>query len=52
MHVPEPKFKEVPHPLYSINGKRHYEKPLSNTYDWKPSIRVDPNKDASRPEKY
>ncbi len=38
----------MPHPLYSTFGKKHYDKKLSNTYEWKPTIRVDPNKDAER----
>jgi len=25
-HVPVPESKEVPHPLYSTQGKRHFEK--------------------------
>lgn len=51
MHVPEPQFKEQPHPLYSTNGRKHYGPRNSNTYEWKPSIKVDPNKDKSKPEK-
>ena len=51
MHIPEPQFKEVPHPLYTINKKRHYGVKLSDTYEWRPSIRVDNNKDAPRTEK-
>jgi hypothetical protein len=50
-HVPEPEFKEVPHPLYSTYGKKHFDKKTSNTYEWKSTIRVDPNKDAPRPER-
>jgi len=51
MHVPEPQFKEQPHPLYSTNGRRHYDPKGSNSYEWKPSIKVDPSKDKSKPEK-
>jgi hypothetical protein len=47
-HVPEPQFKETPHPLYSTFGKRHFDKKLSDNYEWKPSIRVDPLKDQPK----
>ena len=48
MHVPEPQFKEVAHPLFSTNGKKHYDPKRSDSYQWKPSIQVDPNKDQPR----
>jgi hypothetical protein len=37
--------------LYSTYGKKHFDKKTSNTYEWKSTIRVDPNKDAPRPER-
>lgn len=51
MHVPEPVFKEQPHPLFSTNGRRHFDNKLSDAYEWKPSIRVDPAKDQPKPER-
>lgn len=50
-HVPEPQFKEVPHPLYSTFGRKHYEPQKSDTYEWKPSIRIDQNKDQPREDR-
>jgi len=44
-HIPEPKLKEVPHPLYTINKKRNFEQKLSATHEWRPSVRVNNAKD-------
>jgi hypothetical protein len=52
MHVSLPKGKEMPHPLYSTLGRKHYEQQLSNTNEWKSTIKNFPNKDDPRPEKY
>jgi hypothetical protein len=37
----------VPHPLYSIHSRRHFEKKETPTYEWKPSIRTVPPVDHS-----
>ena len=34
-HVEAPKPKEVPHPLFSMNGRRHFETNPSKTQEWK-----------------
>ncbi len=35
--------KEIPHPLYSMFGKKHYHKGPTPTYEWRSSVRkLDP----------
>ena len=38
--MPVPIPKEQAHPLYSTNGKKHYEAPRSNEFEWKPSVKT------------
>jgi len=40
MHINPPTPKETPHPLFTMLGKRKYEKKETPTYEWKPSIKV------------
>jgi hypothetical protein len=43
MHVEPIVAKEIPHPLFTMYGKRHYEKEETPTYEWRSSIkRVEP----------
>ena len=39
-HVKPITPKEQPHPLYSINSRRHFDRKETPTYEWKPSIKT------------
>jgi len=39
-HVEPIQSKEVPHPIYTMFGKRHFEKKETPTYEWRPSLKV------------
>lgn len=39
MHLEPITPKEVPHPLYSMFGKRHFAKDKTPTYEWKPCMK-------------
>mgnify|MGYP001597445335 CR=1 FL=1 len=32
--------KEIPHPLYSMFGKRHFDKKITPTYEWRPCMKA------------
>ena len=48
--APQPDVNQ-PHPLFSAGQRKHYQAQASKEHQWKSSVRVDPNKDAPRPEK-
>ena len=50
VNAPQPN-QDGAHPLFSMGGRKHYDPQASKEAQWKPSLKVEPNKDAPRPEK-
>ena len=41
----------MPHPLFNMGSRRHYEATYCDEFKWKSSLRINPDKDAPRTDK-